>query len=328
MSDTDRKARLFALKLHALIVENFAGTSTNVSEVVSLSTGAAVKAGDEVFVLVDERHERGLGMSLAWAAKHGAGRLHVLAERGTGTLARRAAEFTMDIDVWHVDQRSVIPAIATPLTPEARAPETHMSFVDTIADAGADVVIEHGTVCGEVRGLEVCRVVTDQFTGVDRLEVGVGAHDREAFGLMHGDTPTVDSLRRIVDVVRRHRATGADPHPLNRLGGERALRSRVVDDPSMVGLAMLTPAAPAEPRPNLKDPVPCVALGTAPDGHAVITVFSSGIDLDVVPFAADARLFHGSPDTELVIVVPERDASPVTRRTASMLRHPARVVGL
>ena len=296
--------------------------------ITTLSTGAALMESDTAVVLVDDRHERGLGMALAWAARHGATRLHVLSEKATGTLARRALSFDLDITVWRVDGRTVSPAVATALEPEVSARGEHLAFVPVIEAAGADVVIEHGVVCGEVRGLEVCRVVTDEHTGVQRLEVGVGAHDREAFGLMHGDTPTADSLRRIVDVVRRHRAPGADPHPLNRLGGERALRARVIDEPSLIGVSTLRTASPAEPRPNLKDPIPCVAVGQHDDGRSVIAVFSTGIDLDVIPFAADARGHHGSVDTELLVVVPTRDASPVTLRTAAMLRHPARVVGL
>jgi hypothetical protein len=112
------------------------------------------------------------------------------------------------------------------------------------------------------------------------------------------------------------------------LAGERALRARVIDEPSSVGLVSLTTASPAEPRPNLKDPIPCVAVGSDVSGRRVIAVFSTGIDLDLVPFAADARLFHGGPADELVLVMPARDDSPATRRTADLLRHRARIVGL
>jgi len=161
--------------------------------------------------------------------------------------------------------------------------------------------------------------------------VGVGEHDREAFAMMHGDTPTAASLKRIVDVVARHRSTGADPHPLNRLGAERALRHRVIADPAAIGASDLRAVASPTPRPNLKDPIPCVAVGTTSAGAPLVAVFSTGIDLDVVPFAADARAFHeptiGEP-AELVIVVPLRDVSPVTVRMADLLLRPARIIGL
>ncbi len=59
-----------------------------------------------------------------------------------------------------------------------------------------------------MRGLEVCRVVDDPATGAVRLEVGVGAHDREAFAIMHGDVPTVEALAGVVRAVAEHRRTG------------------------------------------------------------------------------------------------------------------------
>jgi len=93
----------------------------------------------------------------------------------------------------------------------------------------------------------------------------------------------------------------------------------------------LRAVASPTPRPNLKDPIPCVAVGTTSAGTPLVAVFSTGIDLDVVPFAADARAFHeptiGEP-AELVIVVPLRDVSPVTVRMADLLLRPARIIGL
>ena len=47
--------------------------------------------------------------------------------------------------------------------------------------------------------------------GAARLEVGVGAHDREAFALVHGDLPTVEALAGVVASWRRYRRPGADP---------------------------------------------------------------------------------------------------------------------
>ena len=70
------------------------------------------------------------------------------------------------------------------------------------------------------------------------------------------------------------------------------------------------------------------ALGEDPDGEPVVVVCSTGIDLDVVPWAADARAALTGQAARLVIVVPERDASSITIALAAALRHPATVVGL
>jgi hypothetical protein len=68
-----------------------------------------------------------------------------------------------------------------------------------------------------------------------------------------------------------------------------------------------------------------VATGTSVDGHPVVVVASTGIDLDLVPFAADARL-RTAPAARLVLAVPERDAHPVTQALAAALNRPAEVI--
>ena len=54
--------------------------------------------------------DRRLGSALAWTIRHGADELNVVAEAGTGTLAGRAAEFTIPITVWHAEGRMLLPA--------------------------------------------------------------------------------------------------------------------------------------------------------------------------------------------------------------------------
>lgn len=185
---------------------------------------------------------------------------------------------------------------------------------------------------GEVHGLEVSRVVDDPYLGATRLEVGVGVHDREAFAMLHGDEPAPEALARIVEIVKAHRQPGAPQHPLNRFGRERLLRWRAIDDPSLIGATQLEPAPPPVPRPNLKDPVPCVASGLDLQGAPVVAVFSSGVDLDLIPFAADARLTveatHADGERRLIVVTPSRDRLPVTNELAAALRRPAELRSL
>jgi hypothetical protein len=100
-----------------------------------------------------------------------------------------------------------------------------------------------------------------------------------------------------------------------------------VSEPARVGLADLRPIAPAVPRPNLRDPAVAMALGEDSDGSPVVVACSVGIDLDLVPAAADARL-SSAPEARLLLVVPARDAHPVTRDLAARLARPAEVVPL
>lgn len=294
-----------------------------------------MRARDEAWILLDERPERGLGPALAWARQQRAEVVHVLTEAAAGMLARRAAAFAQPPHVWQVEGRLLRTALPEPFRPPAQVEPELLAFRSLIERVGATPVVEHGVLVGEVAGLEVCRAVRDDHLGVVRLDVGVGAHDREAFQLMHGDVPTEQSLARVVATVAEHRRPGAPPHPLNRLGAERALRARLVRRPDLLGMDDLEVAPPPIPRTNLKDPVPCVAIARGADGRVAVVVCSVGIDLDVVPFAADARaaiaaVGHAGvgADADLVIAVPERDVHPVTQALASMLRHPARIVGV
>ena len=324
--DAERRSRLLGLKLGALVREHL-GTDDAVT-VGSWGPGAALLREREAWILAEDDPHRALGRALAWARQQHAIGLHVLAERDTGLLARRAGWFATPPRVWHIDGRQLIEAVPEPFPARAEVDPELAMFRSLIEEAGADPVEEHGVLAGEVEGLEVCRAVRDPFTGACRLEVGVGAHDREAFQMLHGDVPTATSLNRIVLVVAQHRALGADPHPLNRLGAERALRAQVVRHPALVGAVRLAVAPPPVPRPNLKVPIPCVAAGIDAHGASVVVVCSTGIDLDLVPFAADARAALGAADARLVVAVPARDALPVTKALAAALVHPAEVVAV
>jgi hypothetical protein len=183
-----------------------------------------------------------------------------------------------------------------------------------------------------VLGLEVARIVHDTSSGGEPLdgpllEVGVGQADRELTGMLHAGLSPIDQLARVAEIVRTQRRVGAERHPLNQLVPERWLRARLVAEPGRIGLHDLRPAAAAIPRTNLRDKGVAVARGTTEAGASVVVACSVGIDLDVVPAAADARLLL-DPEAELLIVVPERDAHPVTRALAARLARPAEVVAL
>ena len=153
--------------------------------------------------------------------------------------------------------------------------------------------------------------------------MGVGHADRELTGLVHGNLPPAAQLARVIEIVRAQRRVGAERHPLNQLAPERWLRANLVADPARIGLAELRSAPPAVPRPNLRDPAIAVAVGVDPTGADVVVACSVGVHLDLIPAAADARLAL-APDARLLLVVPERDAHPVTRALADRLVAPRR----
>jgi hypothetical protein len=138
-----------------------------------------------------------------------------------------------------------------------------------------------------------------------------------------------ETLRAVVELVRRHRTLDADPHPLKLLAPARWLRSLILHDPSLVGADHLAPLAPTVEAPDLRTPWPAPASGIDTDGHPLVVVCSTGIDLDLVPAAADARrAAFPNGNARLVLAVRPRDVHPVTKALAAALARPAEVIAV
>ena len=345
---SNRRSELLAIKLRALVAEHLGHAVDALPEPVA--NGSAVVVDGAAWVLVDGDARRALGGAIAWAIRHDATSLDLIADSATGLLARRAERFAFPIAVWYPVERSLLPAVAEPLPVEPAPAPAHLDVRDVIEQSGATLVVEHGVVTGEVRGLEVCRVVDQPTTGYFdedggepisslssalaaqllagegegiaggvMVEVGVGGPDREAFRIIHGDLPTVDALAEVVATVAGHRAAGAPPHPLNRLVPERLLRSRLEAAPELVGLRRLEPVAPPLPRHGLNEVAPCVASGVDDAGESCRVVCSVGVDVDLIPFVADVQ---ATTDDRVIVALPTRDLVPITRDLAALLRTP------
>ena len=277
--------------------------------------GAACSADGRGWVLVETEVVRALGKAMAWARQQGVDELHVLAEDHAGVLARRAALFASAPTVWWVQGSELHATDPEPLAPAAGLPDAG-GYAPLLEGVGLEVVAEHTHVAGELRGLEVARVIDG------RLEVGVGEADRELTAMLHGDLAPADALERVVAIVDAHRRPGAPRHPLNQLVPERWLRWTLRHDPARIGVDRLEPAPSPQPRAGLRErDVACARSGEA------VVVCSVGVDLDLVPAAAEARLML-DPDAPLLLAVPERDDHPATRALAQRLKAPAEVVAV
>lgn len=317
--DPQQRARLLAATLQAL-VETTAGPGDRRS--LAFPGGAALAGDDGTWVLSDAEPARALGPALA-VARQATGSLegvHVLAREATGLLARRAGEFASPPTIHRIEGTSLVLAAPELLAADPPLDPRLAPFADQIVAAGADPVVEHGRLVGEVAGLEVCRV--EIIDDVPRLSVGVGRFDREANELLGSD-----SLERVVELVRQRRVVDTDPNPLKRWAGGRYLRSKVLHDPSLVGADHLAPMPSTVEAPDLRVSWPAPATGLDAAGEPVVVVCSVGVDLDLVPAAAEARLADGR-DARLVIAVPPRDVHPVTTALAASLRRPAEVVAV
>jgi hypothetical protein len=248
------------------------------------------------------------------------------AARASGIVARRAAEFTDGPTVWRVEGRRLVLAPPAGATPVAALPDAVLGLAEVLRSHGADPVVEHGELLGEVLGLEVARAVPGN--GGWHLEVGVGRLDRSARAEMRPDEADGTALEEVVRVVRTWRRASAPRHPANTLSRERWLRAAIIADPSRAGAVGLVAIAPPGPRLGLRQGAAAPAAGASIDGRPLIVVCSTGVDVDLVPVAADTRRLRDGPHaaTRLVILVPEGDDYAVTRSLAAGLRHPAEVV--
>jgi hypothetical protein len=326
-----RQQELLSLKLAALARDHAVllgiDASASPSTTGSFPGGAARTDGTTATVLAGS--DLGIGASLAWAAQHGADRVHLLVDDPAlaGRLARLAGHLAQPPTVWIVQGRELSPAGPAPVPEVVAPPAAAWSVAGELEAAGLEVVAEHGVVRGEVEGLEVAVVRVDDDGA--RIEVGVGRHDREAFAMVHGDLAPADAIRTAADAVRAHRRPGAEPHPLNRLAASRWLRARLLAQLAAgtgpLAGSDLVAVPGVDPAPGVDSRAPALALGRDPQGAPVVVACSVGVDLELVPVAADGRAAL-DPDARLVLVVPARDAVGVTTRLASALARPAEVL--
>ncbi|GDX34490.1 hypothetical protein LBMAG16_13210 [Actinomycetes bacterium] len=322
--------RLASAHLRTLISAQIVDLESDL-EIVEFGSAVGAVVNGIAWALLIDRHDRGLGPAMIWALRSGAAELKIFTQFNAGDLARRARFFNFKIEIFEITKDIATSAVlAAPSDIEALevSPADEL-FAEFIKSSGADLTREHGVLAGEVCGLEVCRVVHDvSDNGIDEsiLEIGTGTHDREMFKMLHGRTATLESLRKVVVDVSSKRVAGLIPHPLNQLGRERLLRHLLCASPDLVDAVSLQSAAPAMPRANLKDSVPCCAQGILKNGAAVVAIFSIGVDPDVVAFGADARQ-QIDPSADLVFVSPPRDIVPAIVRLAETLHNPARFYG-
>jgi hypothetical protein len=276
-----------------------------------------------MWVLIDDGDVGRFGPALALADSRGAASLHVLVEESVpgaaGVIARRASELASPPGVWSLSGREIDRVARAPVSGDLVDSDGQEGFASVLAAHGADPVFEHGVLRGEVLGLEVARVIGGE------LVVGVGRHDRDARLEMRPGEEAAAALDEAVAAVRARRRPGAARHPANTLARSRWLRAVVCERPSLVGAASLAPAAPPMPWFDLPEAGAAPCVGSTVDGSPVVVVCSVGVDLDLVPTAADSRILH-RPDARLLLVVPEGDDVPVNRRLAAALARPAEFV--
>lgn len=296
-----------------------------------LGEGAAIRWSDGTAAsLVERVGPRSLGGVLLWAARAQIASLRLVLDATpeiASRLARQAALFSLPIVVERIDGTATVAVDpAVPPAPVAVDSDAVALATALLAGSGVDVVVQHGVVRGEYLGLEIARVVTGP-DGSPTLEVGVGRFDREISAMMFSNVPTGEAIAKAVELVRRHRRPGGPTHPLRDLVPERWLRRLVVDDPALVGAVSLEAADTTYDAPSLREAQPAAAVGTSTGGAPLVVVTTAGVDVDVVPLAADTRAAL-DPSADLVVCGPDRHLIDATRAVGSLVEPPVRFVAV
>lgn len=281
--------------------------------------------------------ERGLGPALWWATTRGFTSLDVVVEKRfpgasnaadpmsvdevSGHISRRASLLDAEISVWQADGTDLSPAASIAAVVPPELPASHWVFAGPMSDAGARPVDDHGRLIAEVAGLEIARVTANDES--IELEVGVGQADRELQQYIHGGATDDDNLRRCVASVSRDRKVGSGTHPLTRVVRQRWLRSILLDNPNLVGLADLEPVVPLRPSATVLRIDPAAAYSPTDN---VVVVTSVGVDPDLIPEAVDYRQ-RVDPTAKLLIVLPHRDKELATGRLIGLVRN-AQVISI
>ncbi len=251
---------------------------------------------------------RALGPALLWATKSDITSIVLFSDDWAGALARRAQLISgSEVSVREVSTATSRPAEPEELQDPPQLDSKVLDMAETITLGGATPVHDFGRLVGEVEGLEVVRIKSAE-DGSARLDVGVGQADRELHELVHSNLSSVEAISRASAMVGEFRSPGAAPHPLNRIGRPRWLRSIVVGDPAVLGVGALRPVPPLRESDTVLSVDPVAAVN-----DSVVVVCSSGVDPDLVPEALEYRERH-DPNAELVIVLTASDRLPTTDR--------------
>ena len=275
--------------------------------------GAATQLDRVGYILHAPEHGvRSLGPALLWAVKQELSEVILFSDNHSGDLARRAQLFSaIPISVRRVVDTRSQPAEPSDLLLPPDLPASVLEFGPTFVEAGAVPVDDFGRLVAESVGLEVARVEVDE-AGELVVDVGVGQADRELHELVHSNLTTLDAVTRAATMVAQFRQPNTAPHPLNRLGRPRWLRSLAVGDPSVVGVGKLAPVPPLRARDTVLGTEPTCAVN-----ESSVVVFSAGVDPDLVPEALEYRQRH-NPEAELILVMAAKDALPTVTQLIDM----------
>ena len=330
----EQRARLLRTKLAAL-VRDLGGPE---GEPTDLGASAAVVAQGRAAVLIEQGSAAGLSGALLWAARQGAVELTVFVDDAAAAdVARWAGYFELGgapdrrstgpgrgvapgRSGAAADRRCPSPQVPTDLIEQLRARRCRRRR-RARGRAGRGPR-PRGRPPGRVarRGRRRRRSCTSRRASVASTEMQWQPHGPTRRRVIRSPARSSRCART---AIRARRCIRSSCCPANG-GCDRWSWP----NPRLVGAGTLVAADMTTEPHGLRDVHPAAAVGTDLEGRPVVVVCSTGVDLALVPLAADTRELH-DPDARLVAGA-ARVVTTTARRVTllGLLRRPADLVDL
>jgi len=313
MIDSERRSELNQRKLESLLRVTFPDSTF---EQVKTQSGALRSNNKNQYLYAPNEKVSPLALALTFLEKGTA--IHIILDEPDPLLTHQAMGLHTDCTFWVVEKDQLIPHPEGKTGERPEKPVVNETAMSLLIENGCDVIREHDVIKGEIKGLEVARIIKD-FDNLSNMQIGVGHYDQEAHKLVDwGESPN-EKLARVVSEVRQYRNKEAQPHPLNRVARSKWLISEMIASPKIVGLEEIRHLPTPESTKAITETAPAAALGKIGD-KVILIVASVGVDLKAVPIASGLSVAT-EPD-EIWMVLPEKDKHPALLRQAEHLKTP------
>ncbi|MEE2682544.1 MAG: hypothetical protein VYD77_01255 [Actinomycetota bacterium] len=317
MIDVERRAELNQAKLNGLLKKTF---PDEVFEPIYSKSGSIFSNGKQRFLYAPD--ERVSPLVIALATETDELQTNLVVDKREAVLLQQTHGLSAEITLWIVDNDRVVQHPDSVIDERREINVLSEDFKELLKASGCDVVQEHGVLKGEIKGLEVARVVIND-EGQQVLRVGVGAYDQEAHKIFDSQQTPEEKLFRIVSQVMEYRNQKSEPHPLNRAARAKWMIAEIIATSENFDLEEVQPLSMLEEIDTVTESHPAAAIGRTGAG-SVLIVASSGIDLQTIPVAAGLLVSTGAE--EIWIALSPKDRHPAIINAARYLKAPSRFI--
>ncbi len=317
MIDVERRAELNQAKLNVLLKNTF---PDEVFEPIYSNSSSIYSNGKQRFLYAPEQRVSPLAIALATETNEL--QTNLVVDNSEPVLLQQTHGLNAEIILWIIDDDRVVQHPDSAIEERTEINVLGEDFKELLKASGCDVVQEHGVLKGEIKGLEVARVVIND-EGQQVLQVGVGAYDQEAHKILDSQQTPEEKLFRVISQVMEYRNQKSEPHPLNRVARAKWMITEIVTSPKNFGLEEVQSLSMLEEVDTVTENHPAAAIGRTGAG-SVLIVASSGIDLQTIPVAAGLLASTGAE--EVWIALSPKDRHPAIINSARYLKAPSRFI--